>query len=357
MNARRWALLVMICWGVATTAGAVPAMAEAERGVVKLALVPFANNTGQAAAHTQLMPLLERLLTERGLAVVPSDTLRPLLRQHRIRSRGWISRQGAELIVSEVGADFLLLGSWDVLRETGNVEVGLSLRLLDPRSMTLVGAVSFGGSGEDRVGWLGRGRVDDVELLATRLIGQALDQLLPSLAGAAAINAASGDCPLAIIPLDNFSAVPHAGDIVTGILLARLLSAGYPVVEPGFVRELGLVREVISRGGVDRASARALRDSLGVCRVITGAVQQFAPARGASVGSVPLLAVGLRVSSATRGVLLTADELEGAGDDADGVFQLGRVHAITPLAVARIDKFVAELTRTTRKDSFDGNHQ
>ncbi len=354
MDARHGKILALSFCLAAVVCGPGLSSASPDGGQVDLAIVPFANNTGQSAAHTMLMPLLEKHLAERGLRFVGSDSLRPMLRHNRVRSRGWISRRGAELVGNASGARYLLLGSWDVLQTEGPVEVGVSLRVLDLSSWTLVRAVSLGATGEDKVSWLDQGRIENVELLASALLQNALNELWPDEGRGVAEEPEPGCRQLAVIPLDNYAATAHAGDIVTNILLSRLLAAGYFVVEPGFVRELGLTREVVNRGGVDRASAQAILDSLGACQVITGAVQEFALARGLPTVSVPQFAVGLRVSSTAEGTLLAMRELEGTGGDHDGFFQLGRVHAITILAAAQITRFVADLPTAVRKDLSHG---
>ncbi len=322
--------------------------AEPDSLVVDLAIVPFANNTGQSEAHELLMPRLEGLLTGRGLNIVTSGELRPLLREYRVRSRGWISRRGVALIGDQTGAEQLLLGSWDILRTEGNIEIGVSLRLLDRASLKLVRAVSLGHTGEDRVGWLDQGRLGDVAELAGIVLAEAVAELFPGTPPAPPV---AGCRRLAVVPLDNYAGTEHAGDVVTNVLLSRLLAAGYDVVEPGFVRELELTREVVNRGGVDRASAAAILAELGACQVITGAVQQFDPARGLATSSVPLFAAGLRSSDTRTGALLVSREVAGSGGDHDGFFQLGRVHAITPVVAAQLNRFVGSLPAANRKDS------
>jgi len=353
---RHTVLVVVVALYVALSASAGFAVQpeSAVPDTVDLAVVPFANNTGQSDAHALLMPRLERLLTERGLTLVTSGELRPLLREHRVRSRGWIGKHGARLIGRETGTGFLLLGSWDVLKTSGNLEIGVSLRILDLENMVLIHAVSVAGTGEDAVSWLDLGRVEDLELLADSVLERAVDELIPYPEYAAVRPSWRGCNHVAVIPLDDYSATEHAGDIVTNILLSGLLSAGYFVVEPGFVRELGLAREVMNRGGVDCGSAQAILDSLGACQVITGAVQRFDPSRGLPTVSVPRFADGFRASSTRNGTLYLTREIEGTGGDDDGIFQLGRVHAITPLIVEKMNRFIDDLLAANRKDIIHG---
>ncbi len=352
---RQFLIFVVVC---AALVPAPPATAQSPVNIanpkVDLAVVPFANNTGQSAAHALLMPRLEFLLEQQGLNLVGSDVLRPLLRENRVRSRGWIGKHGANLIGANTGTRYLLLGSWDVLRTEGNPEIGVSLRVLDLQNMVLVQAISVAGTGEDSVSWLDLGRVTDLESLADAVLERAVSQLLPIPDYSEVTLSWRGCNHVAVVPLDNFSATENAGDITTNILLSGLLSAGYFVVEPGFVRELGLAREVLNRGGVDRGSAQAILDSLGACQVITGDVQRFDPGRGQPTVSVPHFAAGLRASSTRNGALYLMRELESSGNDNDGIFQLGRVHAITPLIADNVDRFIADLLEANRKDIIHG---
>jgi hypothetical protein len=363
MRARRRQTVFLLLAAALVAAAAAPCAAQGVPAVAEtagadttavLAILPFANNTARGDADSLYTVLLHRLLAERGVAFIPSAELRPALRSRRIRSRGWIGREGMELLVAETGARYLLLGSWDVYRDSGNPEVGFSLRVLDTEAEALVAAVSLGGTGEDTVGWLDLGRIESMEELATAVMGRALDMLVPLPPPPEVRPSWRGCNHLAVIPFDNFSETPYAGDIMTNVVLSQLLAAGYFVLEPGFVRELELARETVVKGGVDRASARAIRTALGACRVITGAVETFEPARGLPSVSVPRIAVGIRVTYVESGNLYAMREIEGAGDDGQSVFQKGRIHGLIPLANRLIRDYAVELSKDNREDIIHG---
>jgi len=339
--------------GVATSAVA-GQVAPADTTAPALAILPFADNANRSDADSLLTTTLHRLLTDNGLAYVPARDLRPLLRHHRVRSRGWISRRGMKLVASETGARHLLLGSWDVFRDAGNIEFGVSLRVLDVETEALVAAISVGGTGEDTVSWLDLGRIESMEVLVETILRRALEELLPIPESPEIPPSWRGCNHLAVIPFDNFSETVNAGGIVTNVVLSRLLAEGYFVVEPGFVRELGLARETVVIGGVDRASARAIRDSLGACRIVTGAVETFEPARGEPSASVPRVALGVRVTYVESGLLYSMHELEGAGDDSQSVFQQGRIHGLIPLVSGLLQELARELSQENRKDIIHG---
>jgi hypothetical protein len=105
---------------------------------------------------------------------------------------------------------------------------------------------------------------------------------------------------------------------------------------------------------VDQASARAIAETLGACRVITGEVELFEAARGLPTTTIPKLRLGLRVAISETGTLYMMRELEGAGDDRQSVFQRGREHALIPLAERTLDDFVQELVKSNREDILHG---
>ncbi len=317
-------------------------------------ILPVVNYSEKSEAHILLSPRLHENLDRLGITYLTSDALRPLLREHRIRSRGWAGLEGARILYRETLARYLILGSWDVFRTEVNPEIGLSLRILDLEYMTLVSAVSVGLTGADFTGALGLGQITSIEELADLAMRRAVDALLPLPAYETPRLSYRGCFQMALIPFDNYSNTPNAGEIVTNIVLSRLMSQGYFVVEPGFVRELGLTLEVVNRGGVDYDSARSILASFGACRVVTGSVGKFDIARGKPTQSVPRIALGIRVMSPEDGNLYMMEELQGEGDDGEGMFQSGRIHALVPLVNNVLQDFVDKVVANNREDILHG---
>lgn len=318
-------------------------------------ILPVVNYSEKVEAHNLLTPRLHHYLDQLGVTYRSSDELRPLLREHRIRSRGWIGLEGAGILHQETGAKYLLLGSWDILRLETNPEIGLSLRVLDLESLVVISAVSVGLTGDDFTQALGLGRITSIEVLANIAMRRAVDALFPLPTEMVPRLSNRGCFKLALIPFDNYSNTPNAGDIVTNIVLSRLLAQGYFVVEPGFVRELGLSLEIINRGGVDRESARSILANFDACLVVTGTVEKFDVARGMPALTVPEMALGIRAMSPLDGNLYMMEELHGAGDEGEGMFQGGRIHALVPLANKVLQDFVDDLATNNREDILYGD--
>ena len=331
LRTRHLVFLLLIAFGLTTSVSA----QESD-----LVILPVANHTGLAAAQAELEPILEQALAARGWRLLTSGELRPVLREFRIRSRGWIGSEAAKRVSDHTGARYLLLGSWDIFRQGEHPEVGFSLRLLDTATMTLVKAVSCGTTGEDQVGWLGLGKVTSCGELARRLLDQALIGWSPR--DIAAAPAAAGPT-VVLVPLDNFSTTENAGAVLDGVLVSGLVQRGYHVVEPGFVREVAIARESYLVGGLDRATSAALQATFGANLVLTGAVDRFAPAAGDPHVSAPHVACGLRAIDPGQGLVRLAREIDLAGDKHDGLFQAGRINGLIPLTESALNMFINDL--------------
>lgn len=322
--------------------------------LVDLVVLPFANNTLDSRVHEILeAPLLE-ILRQQGLQVMSSRDVRPLLREHRIRSRGWIGRRAAAQVAVGTGAKHALLGSWDVFRSDGNPEIGLSMRILDLEHMTVLAAASRGVTGEDEVGLFERGRVGDLEVLADRVLREAVADLWPIPVYQEPRMSWYGCYQVALVPPNNYSDTRYAGETLNGLLLTAMLKGGFSVLEPGFVRELGIDREQVSRGEIDDASARALEEQYGVCRIVTGSVERLETSSGDPVVSYPRVSLGLRIIDIRNGRVYLVQEVEGAGNQTDGFFQRGRTHSLVTLTSKLLAGFVADWQKVNREDILHG---
>lgn len=344
------ALVIALCLaGCARTPGA---LAQAATRPIESpsywAVLPFANHTGSTRAHEMLAPLLEAELARRDVRVMGDDEIRPLLRSRRIRARLGVSPGEARMLAEETGVEALVMGSWDVLSEGANPEIGFSLRVLDLQTLRLTAAVSTGATGEDYRGVLSIGRVTRLEVLAWRAVARGVDELLAP-AKTESRRTTQTECGrIALIPIDDYVETVPAGGILLNALLASLVRDGYDVVEPGFVRDLLLTRETASRGGVDLPTSRALYDELGACIVLTGEVDELARAAGDPATTVPRAAFGLRAIHPRTGTIQSVWELNLSGDDHDRILRLGRIHGVIPLVREALADWRSALSPTSR---------
>jgi hypothetical protein len=333
---RRWNVLLTV---LALVTAAIPARAQPpatvrahSAGATTIAVLPFANFTGRTDAVTRMMPEIYRHLAASGLPVVTAEELRPVLRRHRIRTAGQIGVEDARILGEELAARALVLGSLDFYQDTGSPEAGLSVRIVDIASMTVISAASAASTGDDFAGLFGLGRIDSIE----RLVPRVVDELFVDLRVGAAVERVpaaprSGCARVALVPFDNRSEMPYAGAIVTNILLSSLFADNYVLLEPGAAYEHFVSLRVMPRGEIDLASLISLGERFDLCMVVTGDVDRYHLAAGESDAAQPELDLGARILDARSGQLLAAFDDERGGRDGERVFQMGRCRSLGQL--------------------------
>ncbi len=295
----------------------------------RLAILPLANHSGRMEAVEVLVPGIHERLYEAGVEFMTAQELRPLLREHRIRGIGQIGAGGAALIRRKTGVNYILLGSIDVYDEQ-SMDVAISLRILNARSLRLVKATSVSAAAEDYTGFFDFGRVTEMSVVADRVLDEAFENLgWPLLAPT---KLAQADAKrVAIIPFENMSEIPQANAIMANILLSNLLAEGYFTLEPGFVNEVFLLRRTMARGAIDVETLRFLHETFSIDIAVTGVVDFMQSARGDLTLSVPSLAFGARLLDADIGRPRAAWDIRREGTEGEWLLGLGRTHSLGQL--------------------------
>lgn len=350
-------LVVLTSSTVAARGQDVPGDAGTEEAsdVPAVLVLPFANYTQRNDAPQVLMPHVYRQLTERGITHLSATEIRPILRRHRIRSVGRIGAEAAAILRQETGAEAILVGSFDFYEELSQLEVGLSVRLVDIESSTLLAAASNAATGRDFERLFGLGRIESMEALAERVVNDLIDRLEIETALARSVDGkeSPGPCPrVAIVPFDNRSEYSYGGEVFGNILLSALVAGNYVVLEPGAVHEHFLSEQVMHRGQIDAPTLQSLSTRFDLCYVITGVVERYEVARGVSATSYPELIFGARLLDARRGALVATVSSERNGGDSIVLLDMGRCRALGQLTrktakavVERVDDLQRKLER------------
>lgn len=322
MHTVRWLLVLLVLCA--------PAGVRAQES--RIVVLPFANLTGRHEAFERILPEFYVQLGARGYDVVRHDSIRGLLRQHRIRALGQIGRDDARLLRDETGARLAILGSLDIYRPESSLEVNVSVRVLDLETLTIRTAVSRGLTVQETESWFATGRAPDVETVMREVVGALVEELSPHLSEEPLPRERYHTCGLvAVIPLDDYSNSRYAAEVVQNLLMAELVAHDWSIVEPGFVREILLDEQRVARGGVSREVREILRRELGVCWVLTGDLAAFEVSPSGQDAAVPHLEFALRLIDARRGELRAALEVERDGADGEGLFGLGREYSMSRL--------------------------
>jgi TolB-like protein len=137
---------------------------------------------------------------------------------------------------------------------------------------------------------------------------------------------------VAVLPLVNFSREERAPDIVGAALVVELLATNrFTVVDPGLVEQAVLDHRLRLTDRLPLETLQKVGKDLGVEYVFVGSVNEFAMVPKSSE-SVPTLSFALRMVQCSTGVILWAATHSKRGDDAESMFELGRVETLEELS-------------------------
>ncbi len=324
----------MILSGIAMTSFAGEG---SQRPSATIAVLPFANYSGNADAQQVGDSLILRFLNEQGWTVIPRDSLRQILRKHRIRAKNGISAEQVAVISAELSVDCLLIGSFDIYDDKEIPETAVSFRIIDCENQRLIAAASSAASGEDYAGLFGMGRITSIIDLNRKVITRAFADLNPtrimSLKADPDILSAKR---IAVVPFDNFSPDRNAGDIISSILISELIRAGWDVILPGDIFQLSRSQNRVTRGEIDLDLMRGLAEKLKADYVITGSVFDFASGTAGVDGSTPKIELNGRLIDSRTGRILSIAEIGSRGTDSELLFRSGTCYSLGKLAQKNI---------------------
>lgn len=334
--------LVLLALGAGGLCWMTPARAEdghvSPLRQASVIILPFADYTRLPGTRELLYPWIEAEIAARAGFFVSEDTARSVLRAHRIRASAGLSAEEAAIIHEETGVTTALLGSFDVRRDGPDPELALSVRILDLPTARILAAASYGATGSQFAGLFGRGRIDSLADLTPRVVRR-LFQELDQPADAWPV---AGHAPrIALAPFDNLSDHLHAGEIVSGVLLSRLVREGFVVIEPGIIGDIFRESGLVPWGEVGYGLLDRIDEQEAVGGVITGVVQRFEPSSGPA--SPPRVEFGARLLDPKDHRIVLAHDRSRSGNDGWIVFGTGRVASIAEVTEESLDPLVREI--------------
>jgi len=145
--------------------------------------------------------------------------------------------------------------------------------------------------------------------------------------------APSGPLPrVALLPLENLSGRPEAGDLVTRVVFVALARTGRcELVEPGAVDAVLSELRVRSSGMVTREDAAGIANRLGAAYLMLGTILESGPVRTPD-GEVPAVGLALRLVSGDGARVLWSGLKVRTGEDRETVFGWGRERSLERVA-------------------------
>jgi TolB-like protein len=320
-------LVVLLGWTLTAHAGP---DSTAARDSIVLAILPFANYTGDPAAANTILPLIAQNLDIPNVAVAEHDATRDVLRRHRIRAVGGHGPRGASALSSELGTNYVITGSIDRFEPGAFPEAGLTVRLTSVESLEVVWSQSVGATGLDFESALGLGRVDTISALTGRLVASVVGDLREAFRSGTLSRQTGDGTTVAVVEFDDLAVAATGGRIATAHVISHLVARGYRVVDPGTEQELFLQFRRVPRGSIDYELLGALHDSLGADYVITGSVDEFHQSSSDTEESYPRFVIGGRLLDTRSGRIVSVANVARDGDR-EIVFGLGGIRSSSRL--------------------------
>ena len=343
-----------------------PALAEdsgPRRSIAQpLAVFPSIDLAWGKADRQAVDESLFRALAERGFDLVPEEALLDFLTRHRLRYTGGVTKELRGLLVEELGARSVLLVSIDCFESEAPPRVALNARIVELPAGTIVWAEEVALAGEDRRGALGRGEIQSIETLLDRAVVELLrgaasesgaDLIWHHARGrgehrpkrvfrSAELDAArERPARVCVLPFENQSPNPDAGDVLSGLFVTHLAGRErFEIVPPGDVRAAMLEGRVIQLEGLSLAQADFLRESLDADLAVTGRVLEYADY---GTGTVPRVSFSVWVIDLRRRSVVWSGHSASRGSDGVVFFDIGRVRSARALAGAMVTSAADEL--------------
>lgn len=136
---------------------------------------------------------------------------------------------------------------------------------------------------------------------------------------------------VAVVPFQNFSSEPRAGDRVLGIFHSELLSARlFQVVDPAQTTEF-LKTAKLEGATLSGSDLKKCKEGLGLDAVVLGSVDEYAMQ---TVGgdTFPVVTISARLVDTQTGAVLWMSSASASGDPKVPILALGRVKTLPELA-------------------------
>ncbi len=310
---------------------------EPSRGE-KIALLPFDNFSGDNHAPDNVMPVLRHRLEQKGISVVTWDTVGDFFCERRVRSTGHISGSLAKELRDRFNVSAILVGAI-ISHFTGeNPNFGITARLVDSSTGSLIWADYASSTGEDFTGILGIGRIDSVHALIPRVV----DRLFLSFSTVRPFNHKDSRFRVAVMPFRNNSTFKDVGKIATHMFLTELVkSENFTPVEHGNIVESIVENRIRHKGELDFDNLSTLSSVLGVDAILVGTVETYSD--GKETQSPPESSINARLLDTDGNKILWFDSFRMNGEDDIIVFDWGKIRSVDNVAHKVVTKLVGTM--------------
>jgi len=150
---------------------------------------------------------------------------------------------------------------------------------------------------------------------------------------------------LAVLPFDNISGHPDAEKKVSNLLLTELARRElFKIAEMGEVENSLRSLRIRTTTEIDSSNLQKLGEQLNVQAIIIGSVDEY-ELRKEKSGTVPVVAINIRMLGVQTGDILWAISNAHDGNDWETIFGFGRIISLNELAQVTISEMVESLAQ------------
>lgn len=304
-----------------------------------IAVLPFENLSDNIYAVDKVMPLVRKYLEERGVKVLDEVGMRAFMVENRIRQRGSFTKKLAERLKQEYSVSYVMVGSIITFKDSSPVpKLGLLGRVINSSNGNIVWTNFASATGIDTVGFLGLGRITDID----KLIPVVLEKFLSPLSLEALKNEKNDKIRIAVLPFRNATAIAGAGKIAAYMFIDELSRVpGIQPLEFGDIREEVVSLNMREIGELSYSSIEELSKKMNIDMILLGTVEEYKPS---SVESLPpKVLIASRVIDARSKRLLWLDDEELNGDDEIKILDIGKLRSVDMVAHDAIRKIIKRM--------------
>ena len=291
-----------------------------------IAVIPFVNLTKNSEASAQYEDVVMIQMVICFGDIIPLETLKPVLRKNRLRLVGKIDEGSAAVIREKTNVEYLITGSYDTYDNIENLQSGISLRVIDIETMSVLWAKSIYFNDMDRVAIFDVKEQEELLFFIRREMWkehQVLNLAYLDSVKAAIVNRTK----VAVVDFDNASEYHRAGAIATNQLISYLVNEGYNVIEPGLISELMINNQVNYRGEIDLNIIKRLYKDYDVNLIVTGTVEDYKTIPPTAALLSPEVEISMRfIDPQTQGIIDMYNE-RITGDAGELFFKLGKIRS------------------------------
>jgi TolB-like protein len=329
-------VLVLVCFFMLSKG---IGFAESTQETERIVIMPFENFSEDIHAVDSVMPLIRKILEEKGFFVIDDASRDAFLLKERIRTTGCIGREAAKKMRQELNAKGIMMGSVNSFSNDVNPVIGLSARLVRTSDCSMIWANNISFTGEDFTTVLELGTIREIE----KLRDKALDNLFSSLNIYPPDQKVKSTHKIAVMPLENESKKGDAGMIAAYLFLSALFKDGrFEPVEFGEVRRFMVESRLRGKGELDFANKDTLASKTGVDGILVGTVELYNEGSG---NTPPEASISARLIDAHSNRILWCNRYEVRGDDDLVILDWGRVRSAEHAAYKVISKIVKDLEK------------